>query len=56
MNADHTVNVIDIIEIVHIILEDLSIEQPLQWAADMDFSSSINVIDITMLINFIFLP
>ena len=56
INNDGTVNVIDVVEIVYIILDNEQLSAEQLWAVDMNYSSDINVIDITMLINFIFLP
>jgi len=56
INNDGNVNVIDVIEIVYIILDDESISSVELWTADMNYTLDINVVDITMLINFIFLP
>ena len=56
LNGDSTVNVIDVVEIVYIILDNEQLSAEQLWAVDMNYSSDINVIDITMLINFIFLP
>ncbi len=56
INLDGNINVVDIVETVYIILESQSLSGSDLWSIDMDFSLDINVIDITMLINFIFLP
>ena len=53
INIDGNINVIDVVETVYIILEDQSLYGSDLWSIDMDFSLDINVIDITMLINFI---
>ncbi|MBS83024.1 MAG: hypothetical protein CMD65_02685, partial [Gammaproteobacteria bacterium] len=56
VNDDGGVNVIDIVDVVYTILDDLLINDIYLWTADMDFNSELNVIDITKLVNFIFLP
>ena len=56
VNYDGGVNVIDIVDVVYTILDDLLINDIYVWTADMDFNSELNVIDITKLVNFIFLP
>jgi len=56
INNDETVNVIDVVEIVYAILDNEQLILEELWASDMNYSADINVIDITMLINFIFLP
>tara|TARA_B110000438_G_C15692401_1_gene597375 strand:- start:488 stop:1102 length:615 start_codon:yes stop_codon:yes gene_type:complete len=55
VNNDFFTNIIDIVDIVYTILDQDDITSIYLWAADMDFSNDLNVIDITMLINFIFL-
>ena len=56
INNDGTINVIDVVEIVYIILDNEEVSYQEIWSSDMNYSSDINVIDITMIINFIFLP
>ena len=56
LNFDNNVNIIDIVDIVYVILDDTEIQSEYLWAGDMDYSSDLNVIDITKLVNFIFLP
>ena len=53
---DSDVNIFDILGVVNIILYEPSLTLTDLWSIDMDYSEYINVIDITMLINFIFLP
>ena len=53
---DDIVNIFDILEIVNIILYNPYLNSNELWTIDMDYSGNINVIDITMLVNFIFLP
>ena len=52
-NLDNTVNVIDVVNVVYAILENTTFPSNIFWSADFDYSNDINVIDITMLINFI---
>ena len=56
VTGDQNVNIFDILEIVNIILYNPYITQTELWSIDMDYSENINVIDITMLVSFIFLP
>ena len=56
VNEDDNVNVIDIVDVVYRILDDTFYNSIYLWASDMDFNNELNVIDITKLINFIFLP
>jgi len=53
---DDNVNIFDILEVVNIILYEPSLKPVELWSVDMDYSNYINVIDITMLVNFILLP
>tara|TARA_Y100000994_G_scaffold179756_1_gene148692 strand:+ start:594 stop:2957 length:2364 start_codon:yes stop_codon:yes gene_type:complete len=55
VNNDSFTNIIDIVDIVYTILDQNNISETYLWAGDFDFSKSLNVLDITMLINFIFL-
>ena len=55
VNLDENVYVIDIIDIVNSILYDVEINAVFLWAGDMDYNLELNVIDVTKLINFIFL-
>ena len=56
VNYDESVNVIDIINIVHSILNEFPIDAEYLWAGDMDFTSELNINDIIKLVSFIFLP
>ena len=56
VNFDNLVNVIDVVDIVYTILDDESTNLHYLWAGDLDFNLQLNVIDITKLVNFIFLP
>ena len=52
-NFDDYVNISDIVTIVYSILLEENNTPEFIWASDFDYSDDINVIDITMLINFI---
>ena len=52
-NFDNHVNISDIVTIVYSILLEENTSPEFIWASDFDYSDEINVIDITMLINFI---
>ena len=52
-NLDNSVNVIDVVNVVYAILENTIFPPNILWSADFDYTDDINVIDITMLINFI---
>ena len=52
-NFDNYVNISDIVTIVYSILLEDNTSPTFIWASDFDYSDEINVIDITMLINFI---
>ena len=56
VNYDESVNVIDIINIAYSILNESPIDSEYLWAADMDFSSELDVNDIIKLVAFILLP
>ena len=56
VNFDNFVNVIDVVDIVYTILDSESTNLHYLWAGDLDFNLQLNVIDITKLVNFIFLP
>lgn len=54
VNADGTVNVIDIVSTVNIIFSDSEIDEAQSCAADVNEDGIINVIDIVTLVNYIF--
>ena len=56
VNEDGNVNVIDIVDVVYKILDNNSYSELYLWTCDMDFNNDLNVIDITKLVSFIFLP
>ena len=56
VNEDGNVNVIDIVDVVYKILDNNSYNELYLWTCDMDFNNDLNVIDITKLVSFIFLP
>ena len=56
VNEDGNVNVIDIVDVVYKILDNDNYSELYLWTCDMDFNNELNVIDITKLVSFIFLP
>ena len=56
VNYDENVNVIDIINIAYSILNESPFDAEYLWAADMDFTSELDVNDIIKLVAFILLP
>ena len=56
VNNDENVDIIDVINIVHSILNEFQIEPGYMWAADMDFNLELNVNDVIKIVSFIFLP
>ncbi len=56
VNFDGFVNVIDVVDIVYSILDSQDETTQYIWTADFDFNLQINVIDITKIVSFIFLP
>ena len=48
VNYDENVNVIDIINVVYSILNEFPIDAEYLWAADMDFTSELNVNDVIL--------
>ena len=55
-NFDNFVNVIDVVDIVYSILDNQELSQEYIWASDFDFNLQLNVIDLTKIVSFIFLP
>ena len=54
VTSDDDVNVVDVVQIVHEILFNYYNFQANEfWAADLDYSNEINVLDITKLVEFI---
>ena len=56
MSISKNVDIIDVINIVHSILNEFQIEPVYMWTADMDFNLELNVNDVIKLVTFIFLP
>ena len=53
MNLDLTLNILDILFIINIILEDIVPNNYESWSSDLNNDGSINIIDIVTLINLI---
>ena len=53
MNIDFSVNILDVMILINQVLEDSEISPSNLWAADMNFSNDLNILDITKLVYFI---
>ena len=53
LNEDGTINVLDIVLLVNIILNDIIPNSHIQWAADVNIDVILNVLDIVILVNII---
>ena len=53
-NNDDAVNIIDVVQIIHEILSNYyNFDEKQFWAADLDYSTELDVLDLTKLIEFI---
>ena len=52
-NEDVSVDILDIMSLITIILNDYEIEPRIHWAMDMNYSDDLNVLDVTKLVYFI---
>ena len=52
-NDDHSVNILDVMFLINIVLNDNEIEPTVFWSMDMNYSDNLNVLDITKLVYFI---
>ena len=53
LNEDETINVLDIVLLVNIIINDIIPNNHIQWAADLNLDILLDVLDIVLLINVI---
>ena len=56
LNEDDTINVLDIVLLVNIILNDIIPNNHIQWAADVNIDVILNILDVVILVNIILLP
>ena len=53
MNDDGSINVLDVVVMVNVILLLEDATEYIVWAADLNFDGSINVMDVVLLVNHI---
>ena len=54
VNNDQYINVVDVVQIIHEILSNYyNFDDAQFWAADLDYSDDLNVLDLTKLVEFI---
>ena len=52
-NDDHSVDILDVMFLINIVLNDDEIESTVFWSMDMNYSDNLNVLDVTKLVYFI---
>jgi len=52
-NTDNNIDILDIMFLIDLVLNDYEIEPNIYWAMDLNYSSDINVLDVTKLVYFI---
>jgi len=54
VNNDESINIIDVVQIIHEILSNYyNFDEKQFWAGDLDYSTELDVLDLTKLIEFI---
>ena len=54
VNNDENVNIVDVVQIIHEILSNYyDFDEKQFWAGDLDYSTELNVLDLTKLVEFI---
>ena len=54
VNNDENINIVDVVQVIHEILSNYyDFDNKQFWAADLDYSTELNVLDLTKLVEFI---
>ena len=52
-NEDFSVDILDIMSLIDVVLNDYEVSPQTHWAIDMNYSQDLNVLDVTKLVYFI---